>query len=199
MRVIGPKRLAAASLAGLVLSSMFGQASYAADSIGVGIQAQPVMLLAPCLPGHTYSFPSVYVVNKSENGEVANLNSESLNKGSRLIAPAAWFHFPAKMVLLTAKGSAHIPITLQVPKSAHPGRYQSDVVIHAYSAGTSSAVGAQVSAAAATKIDFTVVSKLPPGKSAFKKWELPGGIALLVVLLIFLIWKSGLRITTKKS
>jgi hypothetical protein len=179
-----------------VVVQLFGVGSArGAGSIGVGIQAAPITLATAAEPGHSYHFPAVYVINNGEQPITARFIVEPLNKGAQHVLPASWISFPTHAVPLQPGASAHVPITLQVPRSAALGTYLSDVVVHAVSAGAPSGVGGQVSAAAATKVALTVSSKAHPSRGGIPKWVLPAAIALAVALVLLLLWRSGIRIT----
>lgn len=170
----------------------------AAGSIGVGIQAEPLMLATTAQPGHNYHFPTVYVINNGTQGIIAGFTVEPLNKGAEHVLPASWISFPTAKVRLRPGESAHIRVNLHVPRGALTGTYLSDVVVHAISNGASSGVATQISAAAATKVEFTISTKPTHSANGIPKWVLPAAFALAVLLLLYLIWRSGLRLTIKK-
>jgi len=188
-----------ACLAVVLVNLMCIAVAQGAGSIGVGIQAEPITLATTAQSGHVYHFPTFYVINNGKQPITARFNIEPLNKGAQHVLPAAWISFPTPAVPLQPGESAHVPLILHVPVDAATGTYLSDVVVHAQSLGASSGVGAQVSAAAAAKVAFTVSTKDPPSKGGVPKWVLPAAIALAVLLLVLLIWRSGLRITIQDS
>jgi hypothetical protein len=171
----------------------------AAGPIGVGIQAQPLNLATTALPGHSYRFPTVYVINNGKRGIVAGFNVEPLDKGADHILPASWISFPTTKILLQPGASTHVPVSLRIPQGAAIGTYLSDVVVHAVSSGASSGFATQVSAAAATKIEFTISTKAAHSAGGVPTWVPPVAIALAVLLLLLLLWRSGIRITMKKA
>jgi hypothetical protein len=187
-----------ASLALGIVDLMSVGVAQAAGPIGVGIQAEPLQLATTAQPGHNYHFPTVYVINNGTQGVIARFTVEPLNKGAEHVLPASWISFPTAKVLLRPGESAHIPVSLHVPRGAATGTYLSDVVVHAISSGTSSGVSTQIAAAAATKVEFTISTKAAHSADGIPTWVLLAGIALAVFLLLFLIWRSGLRLTIKK-
>jgi hypothetical protein len=188
-----------ACLVGLLVDVMGIAVAQGAGSIGVGIQVEPIMLATTSQPGHAYHFPTFYVINNGKQPITARFSIEALNKGAQHVAPTAWLSFPSPAVPLQPGNSAHVPLVLHVPVDAATGTYLSDVVVHAQSPGASSGVGAQVSAAAATKVAFTVSTKASSSKGGVPRWVLPPAIAFAVLLWSLLIWRSGLRITIKES
>lgn len=170
----------------------------AAGSIGVGIQAEPLQLATTAQPGHNYHFPTVYVINNGTQSVIARFTVEPLNKGAEHVLPASWISFPTAKILLRPGESAHIPVSLHVPRGAPNGTYLSDVVVHATSSGASSGTATQISAAAGTKVEFTISTKPAHLAHSIPTWVLPAALALAVLLLLYLIWRSGLRFTIKK-
>jgi hypothetical protein len=170
----------------------------AGGTIGVGIQAAPLKLAITAQPSHTYDFPTVYVVNNGTEPITARFTLEPLNKGAQHVAPVSWISFPRQSIPLRPGASAHFPVTLHVPGGADTGTYLGDVVVHATSVGTSSGTGAQVSAGAATKIEFTVGDADFGSSGGVPNWVLPAVIVIAVILVLFLLWRAGIRVTLSK-
>ncbi len=187
-----------ASLALGIVELMSVGVAQAAGPIGVGIQVEPLQLATTAQPGHNYHFPTVYVINNGTQSVIARFTVEPLNKGSEHVLPASWISFPTVKVLLRPGESAHIPVSLHVPRGAATGTYLSDVVVHAISSGASSGTSTQIEAAAATKVEFTISTKAAHSADGIPTWVLPAALALGVLLLLYLIWRSGLRLTIKK-
>ncbi|HEY1830007.1 MAG TPA: hypothetical protein VGG38_07180 [Acidimicrobiales bacterium] len=175
--------------------------AFATGSIGIGIQAEPIALATPVTAGHQYNFPTAYIVNKGTEGVVAKFEVRRFNGGIGHDIPAAWIEFPTPYVLLRPGQSVHILIILNLPKSAVLGKYQSDVFVDTATKPNASRVGAQVGAAAATKIEFTVGSHPAPSPS---RKSIPlaayiGGGVLLLVLLLLTLWRLGFRVRVDKA
>jgi hypothetical protein len=172
--------------------------AYATGPIGVGIQAEPLILSTTAQPGHTYRFPTFYVINTGGQTITARFAVELFNTGARHVPPASWFSFPITSVQLRPGATDHVSMTLRVPIGAVIGSYQSDVVVHATAIGAATGAGATVAAAAATKIEFTVATEVSRSTGRTHRWLLPLGIFLGVLVAVYLIWRSGLRLTVKK-
>lgn len=170
----------------------------AAGAIGVGIQATPVTLTTTAQAGKIYHFSPVFIINNGKQPIRAHFRVEALNKGAQHVVPATWISFPSNSVALLPGASAHVPVALHVPVGAALGSYLSDIVVFATSAGPLSGTGAEVSAGAATKIEFIVATTAPPASQGIPKWVLPAGITIAVLLVLFLLWRSGIRIVIKK-
>jgi hypothetical protein len=175
--------------------------AFAAGSIGIGIQAEPITLSTAVTPGHHYRFPTAYVVNKGTEGVVAKFEVRRFNGGTGHDIPASWITFPTPYVLLKPGQSVHIPIVLNLPKSAALGKYQSDVFVETATKANASGVGAQVGAAAATKIEFTVSghSVPSPSRNYIPLVAYLGGGILLLLLLLLVLWRMGLRVRVDKA
>lgn len=191
-------RLLTPCLACVVVELLSIGAALASGDIGVGIQAEPLVLATTAQPGHTYDFPSVYVINNGAQPIAARFSVEPLNKGAQHVAPATWISFPSESTALRPGASAHVRVILHVPPGAARGTYLSDVVVHAASASASSGTGAQVSAGAATKVEFVVSTTAPHTSGGAPPWVLPGAIAAAALVVLLLLWRSGIRITIKK-
>jgi hypothetical protein len=171
----------------------------AADaSIGVGIQAGPVLLSGTAHPGGSYALTPVYVVNTGTQPETIALRVERISPGRGMTVPASWIRATGPAVTLTENQSARIPLELAVPDTARPGQYFSDVV--AGGSGGIAAGSANLAVAAATDLEFTV----EPGVVSASWLRLPGwllpGVAGLLVLAVaaFVIRNSGLRVRVER-
>lgn len=163
-------------------------------SVGVGIQPGPVRLTGSVHPGSSYSLPAVLVVNTGTFTEQVDVKVERISSGAGRTVPPSWVRASGAAVSLQPGQSARIPLQLEVPGSAKPGRYFSDVVATAGS--PSSAGGAGFAAGAATDLEFAVAAGAGPGP-----WfTMPGWVlgAIIVILLLagaaVAARRSGLRI-----
>jgi hypothetical protein len=171
----------------------------AAASVGVGIQAGPVLLAEAAHPGGHYRLPPVYVVNTGTQQETITVRIERISSGHGRTVPASWIQGTGQPLTLTRHQSARVPLQLAVPATAKPGRYFSDVVVKA-NAGL--AVGAaNLRVAAATDLKFTVVPGLAAGPWLSLPGWLPYGLAGIAVLAsaAYAVRRSGLRIRIERQ
>lgn len=168
-------------------------------SVGVGIQPGPVRLSGHVQAGRSYALPAVLVANTGTLGESVTVRVERVSPGTGRTVPSSWVQVGGSAVSLAPGQSARIPLELRVPASAKPGRYFSDVVATAGSAGP--AGGAGFAAGAATGLEFTVAAAAPPGA-----WfVLPGWVLAAVVVILVLAAgaavarRYGLRIRIERE
>jgi hypothetical protein len=172
-------------------------AAVAEASIGIGIQAGPVRLASSAHPGGSYQLPAVYVVNTGSADESVVLKIQRISPGHGLTVPPSWIQVSAP-VRLGHNQSARLPLQLNVPANAKPGRYFSDVVAHG--AGSLTAGQANLGVAAATGLDFTIA----PGAAPHPLFALPGwlwpalGGLVVVVAAILWIFSAGLGIRIER-
>jgi hypothetical protein len=163
-------------------------------SVGVGIQPGPVRLSGAAHPGSSYALPAVLVVNTGSFTESVAVRVERISSGAGRTVPPSWVRATEATVSLAPSQSARVPLELEVPGSAKPGRYFSDVVVTAGSSG--SAGGAGFAAGAATDLEFTVAAGAAPGP-----WfTMPGWVLVAIVVITLLgiaaaaAHRSGIRI-----
>jgi hypothetical protein len=187
--------LAVAGL-GVVALAVLGPAPAAQASIGVGIQANPVTLSAAVRAGGSYTLPSLYVVNTGSQAESITVEVKRLSSGTGQTVPASWIKVGSTGGQLQARQQELIPLQLNAPAGAKPGRYRSDLVVTGSAGPAASAGGVQFGAAAATGLEFSIVPGpvsddflgLPP----WKWWLI--GIVALGGLVWFGVRRSGLRV-----
>ncbi len=190
------RRLWAIGAAGLIALLAWPAAAQA--SVGVGIQAGAVRLTGKAHPGGSYALPAVYVVNTGTQDESLSVRIERLSAGSARAVPVSWVHVGSP-VQLSHSQSARISLELDVPPTARPGHYLSDVVVHG-SASLSDG-SAHLGVAAATKLQFTVV----PGAVSAAWFSMPGWVLLGVGVIVLLAGaagvarRSGLRISIDRE
>jgi hypothetical protein len=171
----------------------------ASASVGVGIQAGPVLMAEAAHPGGSYQLPPVYVVNTGTQQEAITVRIERISAGNGRTIPASWIRETGLPLTLSPHQSARIPLQLVLPATAKPGRYFSDVLVKG-SAGL--AVGAaSLRVAAATDLKFTVA----PGLAAGSWLSLPGWLPLVlagivvVATIVYAARRSGLRIRIERQ
>ncbi len=185
------------ALIALLVLLAFPAISYA--SVGVGIQAGPVRLAGGAHPGGSYALPAVYVVNTGSQSESVTIRIARISPGVGRTVPPAWISVSGQPVSLSHNQSASIPLQLTVPASARAGPYFSDVVVHGSAA--ISVGGANLEAAAATKLEFRVVAGVVSGSwLGLPGWLLPvvAGLAVLAVAVVG-VRRSGLRIRIERT
>jgi hypothetical protein len=177
-----------------VLALVVLPAAAAVASIGVGIQAGPVLMSGAAHPGGSYDLTPVYVINTGTEPETVALRVERISPGHGMTVPASWVRATGPAVTLAHNQSARIQLELAVPDTARPGQYFSDVVAKG-SAGIA-AGQANLAVAAATNLEFRVAPGVVAGSwLSLPGWLLPGLAGLMVLAVaVFVFRNSGLRI-----
>jgi hypothetical protein len=186
--------LVVAGAAPVVSAALVSLAVTAGASVGVGVQAGPVLLSSAAHPGGSYALPPVYVVNTGTQAELVSIRIDRLSAGSGRPVPPSWIH-AGPSVRLTAHQAARISLQLVVPAGAKTGAYLSDVV--AAGSGRISEGNANLGVAAATKLEFRVApgaapAGLWPAVPGWLEWA-AGGLLLFAIAFLGLR-KSGWRI-----
>lgn len=187
----------------LIPAALFGllilPAAVADASIGIGIQAGPVRLTGNAHPGGGYQLPAVYVVNTGSEDESVVLKIQRISPGHGLTIPSSWIHVSSSPVRLGHNQSARLPLQLNVPANAKPGRYFSDVIAHG--SASLNAGRANLGVAAATGLDFTIA----PGAASHPwlmipswLWPALGGLVVVAAGLLW-IFSSGVRIRIERK
>jgi hypothetical protein len=187
------------SLIPVAVLALLAIPAIAADaSIGVGIQAGPVLLSGAAHPGGSYALTPVYVVNTGTQAETIAVRVERISPGDGMTVPASWIRAEGPAVTLSHNQSARIPLELAVPDTARPGRYFSDVV--ARGSGGIAAGSANLAVAAATDLEFKVAPGVVSGPwLGLPAWLLPGVAGLLVLAVAaFIVRGSGLRVRVER-
>ena len=188
------RRLMAVTLAvpvALVMLASFTQTSEA--SVGVGVQASPVRLGSMAHRGERYALP-LDVVNTGTEAEAVSMRVERLSRGPGLPVPPSWIQFAGPAVQIAPGKAARVSLELVVPGDAKPGGYLSDIVVSTSAAGQAGT--GHLGVAAATKLEFSVSSAPAQGASPFPAWMWWAitGLLLLLILTVFGVRRSGLRI-----
>ena len=178
---------------GASLVAVLAVPAAAQASVGVGIQAGPVLLAGAAHPGGSYALPPVYVVDTGTQPETLTVHIERLSPGQARPVPPGWIT-PGAAVALSHGESARIPLQLVVPAAAKSGQYLTDVVVK----GSASVLagGANIDVAAATKVEFRVVPGAAGGSwFSVPGWLLPGiGVVLLIAGAAAMARRLGVRI-----
>jgi hypothetical protein len=167
-------------------------------SIGVGIQANPVLLSGSAHPGGSYLLPPVYVQNTGSQAETLSVRVERLQKSAEgtNTVPGSWIQSTwSSGSSIPAGQSANIPLQLTPPANAKPGRYFSDIVVTGSTLVGSGDV--RFGAAAATGLEFRITSVPPGGLPAWKLWTL---IALIAIgAAVFTYKRLGVRVRIERQ
>jgi hypothetical protein len=137
---------------------MLGGTHVVQADIGAGIGADPIMLPQPVLAGHSYTMPPVLVVNTGTEPARYAVTVQRRRTSDDTVVPPEWVQFEKNSFTLRPKETATVPVTLNIPADAKPGKYSSTVL-----AGTvadspgATALGAQ----AGTDIKFQVAERPP--------------------------------------
>jgi hypothetical protein len=168
-------------------------------SVGVGVQATPVVLGSEAHAGGSYALPPVLVVDTGTQAEKVTVRVERLSKGTGHAVPPSWVRATGPAVQLTPHQSAQIPLELVVPGGAHPGQYLSDIVVTGSAVVT--AGRANLGVAAATRLEFSVAPGPPPGFWPFgPSWLWWAAIGLLVAALAVTgARRSGVRVRIERT
>jgi len=178
---------------GTSLLAVLAVPATAQASVGVGIQAGPVLLGGAAHPGGSYALPPVYVVNTGTQPESLAIRIERLSPGPARAVPASWVR-PGPRVWLSHGESARIPLELVVPAAAEPGQYLTDVVVRG--SGAVSDGSANLGVAAATKLEFRIAPGAVGGSwFSVPSWLVPGiGVVLLIAGAGAVARRLGVRI-----
>jgi hypothetical protein len=168
-------------------------------SVGVGVQATPVVLGNAAHAGGSYALPPVYVLDTGTQAEKITVRVERLSKGTGHVVPPSWVRASGPAVQLAPHQSARIPLQLVVPGGAQPGQYLSDIVVTG--SAVVSAGRANLGVAAATRLEFRVAPGVPPGLWPFgPSWMWWTAIGLLVLALAITgARRSGVRVRIERT
>jgi hypothetical protein len=145
-RVKGVKGLAA------VGGSLLLAASPAVASRGVAIDLGRIDIQQKLTPGGAYRLPTMGVRNPGTETTDYELKASPLEMKGRRAPPESWFHFSPSRLTLKPKESTAVRVRIQLPTGADPGKYIALVGPQIVTKGR----GAQVGAAAASRVTFTV-------------------------------------------
>jgi hypothetical protein len=193
------RRLVAVLLAVPIVMAVLASFPAASQaSIGVGVQAGPVLLDGVAHPGGSYALPPVYVVNTGTEPEQVSIRIERLSPGAGRAVPPSWIQ-AGPAVQLAPHRAARISLQLTVPGGARSGDYLSDVV--AAGSVRISAGQANLGVAAATKLQFRVrpgaARGLWPAVPAAVIWVAAG--LLLLMITVVGLRRAGFRIRVERS
>jgi len=184
-----------AAAAAILALAALSLPSFAAATIGTGVGATPLRLIARAEPGRQYRLPSLFVVNTGTQTSdyVVHVRHVDLKPGREV--PASWVHVARTRLRLRAHKHALVGVVLSVPKSAANGDYRTDLVV-----GTSTrrpGSGAALGAAAADGLIFTVGGPTTYPWSSPWFWVAVFGL-VAALLLRTLVRRLGIRVQLER-
>jgi hypothetical protein len=137
----------------LVLSvALLAAATPASASRGVAIDLGRVDIRQELTPGGSYRLPTIGVRNPGSETTTYELHASPLQLEGREAPPASWFLFSPARLTLKPNETRPVKVRIDLPTSADPGDYVALVGPQIVTKGK----GAQVGAAAASRVTFTV-------------------------------------------
>jgi hypothetical protein len=163
-------------------------AQTATASKGVAIDLGRIEIEQKLSPGGSYRLPVMGVRNPGTDTTSYELAASPVEVDGREAPPADWFHFSPARLTLKPKEARAVKVRLELPTGADPGDYIALVGPQIITKGS----GAQVGAAAASRVTFTV----EPATWLQAEWlklktffseHAPGSYVLPLVLLLALL------------
>lgn len=121
-------------------------------SRGVAIDLGRIEIQQKLTPGGSYRLPTMGVRNPGTEWTSYELKASPLQVEGREAPPPEWFHFSPSRLTLKPKETRPVRIRIELPTGADPGDYVALVGPQIVTKGS----GAQVGAAAASRVTFTV-------------------------------------------
>jgi len=176
--------------------------------VGVGVGIGKIEIAKPLKPGGVYDLTPLLVLNTGDESSDYEI-TVAYNSGQSELRPvSSWFSFDPQTFSLKPGGSQSVAVKLTLPVNAKPGNY------FAYLQGqpkkkTTTASGATIGVAAATKLYFTVIpANIFQGMyyrfislySRFSPWDTVI-LVMLVVAALVILFKSyfNIQIGVKKK
>ena len=136
-------------IGGLLLPALTGTAT---ASRGVAIDLGRIEIQQRLTPGGAYRLPVMGVRNPGTERTRYELHASALKLEGRDAPPEEWFHFSPARLTLRPGETRRVRIRIELPTGASPGDYAALVGPQILTKGP----GAQVGAAAASRVTFTV-------------------------------------------
>jgi hypothetical protein len=141
-----------AALIGAAVAGVLATVTPAGASRGVAIDLGRVDIQQDLTPGGSYRLPTMGVRNPGTEKTSYELKASPLLMKGRDAPAESWFHFsPSKLTLKPGQTQA-VKVRIDLPTGADPGDYVALVGPQIVTKGR----GAQVGAAAASRVSFTV-------------------------------------------
>jgi hypothetical protein len=129
-----------------------GTTGSALASRGAAIDLGRIQIQQKLTPGGTYRLPTMGVRNPGTETTSYELKGSPLHAEGRESPPSDWFHFSPSRLTLKPNETRQVRIRIELPTGADPGDYVALVGPQIVTGGS----GAQVGAAAASRVTFTV-------------------------------------------
>ena len=193
-------RPAACALVALAAGSLSWAPAARADR-GVAVDVGHITITERLAAGGTYRLPPLGIRNPGTERTTYRLTVSYLERQEARRPPAVWFRFSPSILTLAPGKSRPVTIRLALPESTTPGIYKT--LVGAQIASESG--GAQVGAAAAARLTFTVASE-GGGDRVWTRIASVGsspwtyafaGLALLVLALVQIRRRFRIRITRR--
>jgi hypothetical protein len=131
---------------------MFVAAAPAQASKGVAIDLGRIEIEQELTPGGSYRLPLMGVRNPGSEVTSYALKASPLRVEGKDAPPESWFHFSPAKLTLKPQQTRPVKVRIDLPTGADPGDYVALVGPEIVTKGA----GAQVGAAAASRVTFTV-------------------------------------------
>jgi hypothetical protein len=133
-------------------AALLGAAPAAVASTGVSIDVSRIAVEEDLAPGGEYRLPTFGVRNPGTESTTYRLAVSYLDGQAEAAPPESWFSFQPGDLTLGPEQSRPVVTTVTVPPDAAPGAYAALIGPQIVASGE----GAQVGAAAAVRLTFTV-------------------------------------------
>ncbi|TAJ99308.1 MAG: hypothetical protein EPO36_12350 [Chloroflexota bacterium] len=136
---------------GLYVAAVVGAAP-AAASMAVSIDVGRIDVTDALAPGGEYRLPTFGVRNPGSESTTYRLTVSGIDGQAALLPDAAWFRFEPAELTLAPGESRPVQAVITLPADSEPGQYAALIGPQIVAEGT----GAQVGAAAAARLSFTI-------------------------------------------
>jgi uncharacterized membrane protein len=170
---------------------------HAAASAGVGIDPGDIHLNNK-LSGGQATTVGVQVRNPGDSEAKFHLLAQPLNGVPQKQVDPKWFTFAPADVTLKGGDKQPITVTLTVPKGTAAGDYLALLTAQLV-LPTATGAGAQVGAAVATKLYFTVLPTASSSSSVPVGLAIGGGVVVVLIGGFLLLRRSGVRLRVERS
>jgi hypothetical protein len=139
-----------AVLAALLL--LAGAAAAAQADRGVAVDVGKIEVTQRLTPGGSYALPTIGVSNPGTETSVYLMGLSQMEGQAGLVPPLSWFDFSPPRFALEPGSTQPVRIEIHIPPGAQPGEYEALLQARVNLEGA----GAQLGAAAAARLSFTV-------------------------------------------
>ena len=164
-------------------------------SRGVAIDLGRIEIQQKLTPGGSYRLPTMGVRNPGTETTTYEVKASPLQLDGREAPPEEWFHFSPSRLTLKPKETRAVRVRIELPTGADPGDYVALVGPQIVTKGG----GAQVGAAAASRVTFTVEPATLlqalwlKAKTFFADHDPWSWLLPLVLVLAALVWRVRSR------